>query len=110
VHSDERQRLGRALEVEQQKVWCDPGGAGARALGHRQRFTLQEACLAWAGIATIDQALVQEEIDTEQLVQVLPQWSSLPVDLHLLTASQLMPARVRLFGEILIQELTSATM
>jgi DNA-binding transcriptional LysR family regulator len=69
----------------------------------------KKLALQGVGIAVIDQALVQDEMNTGQLVQVLPQWRLLPVDLHLLTPSRLMPARVRLFGEMLVQALTSTT-
>jgi DNA-binding transcriptional LysR family regulator len=69
----------------------------------------KKLALQGGGIAAIDQVLVQKEMDTGQLVQVLPQWKLLPVDLHLLTPSRLMPARVRLFGEMLIKALTAAT-
>ena len=61
--------------------------------------------LKGAGIAVIDQALVQEEIHSGQLVHLLPQWALLPAELHLLTPSRLMPARVRLFGEMLVTSL-----
>lgn len=65
----------------------------------------KKLALKGAGIAVIDQALVQEEIQNGQLVQVLPQWALLPAELHLLTPSRLMPARVRLFGEMLVASL-----
>jgi DNA-binding transcriptional LysR family regulator len=69
----------------------------------------KKLALQGAGIAIIDQALVQGKMNMGQLVQVLPQWSLLPVDLHLLTPSRLMPARVRLFGEMLIKALPGTT-
>ena len=67
----------------------------------------KKLALQGAGIAVIDQALVQDDLQNGQLVHVLPQWALSPVDLHLLTPSRLMPARVRLFGEILVAALAT---
>lgn len=67
----------------------------------------KKLALQGAGIAVIDQALVQDDLQNGQLVHVLPQWALSPVDLHLLTPSRLMPARVRLFGEMLVAALAT---
>jgi DNA-binding transcriptional LysR family regulator len=62
-----------------------------------------------AGIAVVDQALVLEELQKGLLIQILPQWRLSTVDLHLLTPSRLMPARVRLFGDLLVEALQASS-
>jgi DNA-binding transcriptional LysR family regulator len=77
------------------------------------RFTLSSVSLIkklasrGAGIAIVDSALVQDEIESGKLYQVLPHWSLSPVDLNLLTPSRFMPARVRLFSDLLLETLST---
>ncbi len=68
---------------------------------------IRKLALKGAGIAVIDKALVQDELKAGALVLALPQWRLMPVDLHMLTPSRLMPARVRLFGDLLARALAS---
>jgi DNA-binding transcriptional LysR family regulator len=70
---------------------------------------IKKLALNGAGIAVVDQALVQEELQKGLLIQILPQWGLSTVDLHLLTPSRLMPARVRLFGDLLVEALQASS-
>jgi DNA-binding transcriptional LysR family regulator len=62
---------------------------------------IRQLTLAGAGIGVIDQGAAAEAVQAGQLLPVLPGWHLAPVPLHLLTASRLVPARVRLFGDFL---------
>lgn len=57
------------------------------------------------GIATLELALAQDDVAAGRLVRVLPAWRIVPVPLHLLTPSRLVPARVRLFVEYVAKSL-----
>lgn len=82
-----------------------------QAIAVQGRFTLgsvsliKKLALRGAGVAVVDYALVQDELRQGLLAPVLPKWSLSPVDLHLLTPSRLMPARVRRLGDLLLQAL-----
>ncbi len=69
--------------------------------------TIRKIALLGGGIGIIDQKMAKEDVVSGALVQVLPEWDLPPVDLHLVTASRLMPARVRIFGDFLARRLNS---
>lgn len=63
---------------------------------------IRQLTLMGAGIGVIDQTVAAAEgVQSGQLVPVLSEWRLAPVPLHMLTSSRLVPARVRLFGEVL---------
>jgi DNA-binding transcriptional LysR family regulator len=66
---------------------------------------IKKLAVLGAGVASIDGALVQDELKSGLLVRALPDWNLSPVDLSLLTPSRLMPARVRLFSDLLVTTL-----
>ena len=61
----------------------------------------RELALRGAGIAALDPRAVQRDLQDGHLRPVLPHWQLQPVPLHLVTASRLMPARVRAFAQAL---------
>lgn len=71
----------------------------------RSVFMIRELTLRGAGVGVIDQRLAASFVESGQLIHVLPQWCLAPAPLHLLTPSRLMPARVRLFREFLVERL-----
>jgi len=64
---------------------------------------IRQLTLQGAGIGIIDQQVAAEDVGAGRLLPVLPGWQMAPVPLHMLTASRLLPARVRLFGDLLSQ-------
>jgi DNA-binding transcriptional LysR family regulator len=68
-------------------------------------FMIRELTLRGAGVGVIDRRLAASSVESGRLVHVLPQWCLAPAPLHLLTPSRLMPARVRLFREFLVERL-----
>lgn len=68
-------------------------------------FMIRELTLRGAGIGLIDRRLAAASVAQGQLIHVLPKWCLAPAPLHLLTPSRLMPARVRLFREFLVERL-----
>lgn len=64
---------------------------------------IRQLTLQGAGIGIIDQQVAAEDVSAGRLLPVLPSWQLAPVPLHMLTASRLLPARVRLFGDLLSQ-------
>ena len=69
---------------------------------------LRRLALAGAGITAIDTTLVAEDVAAGRLQRVLPKWRIVPVPLHLLTPSRLVPARVRTFATFLANHLNRA--
>jgi DNA-binding transcriptional LysR family regulator len=95
-----------------------PGPDGARwvlmdAAGRREAVTVQarftagsvamarELALRGAGIVAIDLRAARDDVRAGRLQRVLAAWQVAPVPLHLVTASRLMPARVRVFAQAL---------
>jgi len=68
------------------------------------RFLRQLAAMG-LGIAVIDDAIARPAVVAGSLVRVLPDWSSPPVSVYALTPSKLLPARTRVFLEILSDHL-----
>lgn len=68
-------------------------------------FMVRELTLRGAGIGLIDRRLATASVAQGELIHVLPAWCLAPAPLHLLTPSRLMPARVRLFREFLMDRL-----
>lgn len=62
---------------------------------------IRKIALLGGGIGIIDQNMARDDVASGALVRVLPDWELPLVDLHLVTASRLMPARVRIFGDFL---------
>lgn len=102
-----------------------PDADGARwtlldGSGHREtvsvqaRFTAGSVAMAralairGAGIVAIDEKAAQDDLQSGRLETVLADWRVAPVPLHLVTASRLMPARVRAFASELEAMLASA--
>lgn len=67
--------------------------------------TIRKLALLGGGIGIVDQVMARDDVSTGDLVQVLPGWELPPVDLNMVTASRLLPARVRLFGDFLVERL-----
>jgi DNA-binding transcriptional LysR family regulator len=68
---------------------------------------IRQLTLLGAGIGVIDRVAAREDLAAGRLLPVLPQWKLEPVPLHMLTASRLMPARARLFGDFLAEFMAS---
>lgn len=62
---------------------------------------IRQLTLLGAGIGVVDARMARDDVAQGRLVPVLQGWNLPPVALTLLTASRLMPARVRLFGDFL---------
>jgi DNA-binding transcriptional LysR family regulator len=62
---------------------------------------IRQLTLLGAGIGVMDQSAAAADVESGRLVPVLPAWQLRPVPVHLLTSSRLLPARVRLFGDLL---------
>lgn len=69
--------------------------------------TIRKLAVLGGGIGIVDQVMARDDVSTGSLVQVLPDWELPPVDLNMVTASRLLPARVRLFGDFLAERLAS---
>ena len=70
---------------------------------------LRQLLLAGAGIGLVPDRLMLEEVSSGRAVRVLADWQAPPVDAHLLFRSRaLLPQRVRLFIEHLVQAQTLA--
>jgi DNA-binding transcriptional LysR family regulator len=67
-----------------------------------------QLALQGAGVGLLDQNLAQVYVGSGQLVRVLPDWSPTEVQVHALTTSRLIPARVRRFTEHLSRALSGA--
>lgn len=63
---------------------------------------LREITIRGAGIGLIDQVIAQVDVERGSLVRVLPDWTPSHAPVHLLTPSRLMPARVRMFGDLIV--------
>lgn len=86
--------------------WVLLDGTGRReSVTVQARFTAgsvamaRELALRGAGIVAIDQQAAREDLLGGRLQPVLAGWRVAPVPLHLVTASRLMPARVRAFAQ-----------
>lgn len=66
---------------------------------------VRELVLRGAGIGIIDQLIVREDVAQGRLVAVLPEWTLPDAPVHLLTVSRFMPARVRVFADMLTARL-----
>jgi DNA-binding transcriptional LysR family regulator len=85
--------------------WVLLDGSGRReAVTVQARFTAgsvamaRELAIRGAGIVAIDQLAARDDLQAGRLKPVLMHWQVAPVPLHLVTASRLMPARVRVFA------------
>ena len=65
---------------------------------------IRQLALLGAGIGIMDSPSADVEMAKGRLVHVLPGWRLPPKELHLLTPSRLSPARVRAFGDFLVQK------
>ncbi len=69
---------------------------------------LRQLLMAGTGIGLVPDRLMQEELRGGRVVRVLPQWEAPPVDAHVLVRTRtLLPLRVRLFLDHLVQTFTS---
>lgn len=89
-------------------TWRLLGPAGERqTVTAPSRFTAgsmamaRELALRAAGVAALDMRAAQGDVQAGRLAPVLPGWRLEPVPLYLVTASRLMPARVRAFAQML---------
>jgi len=64
---------------------------------------LEFLCRSGHGIGMIDLKATEQALKQGSLIRVLPQWQSVSSPLHLVTASRLLPARVRAFGDALVR-------
>jgi DNA-binding transcriptional LysR family regulator len=69
---------------------------------------LRQLLLIGAGIGLVPDQLMQNDVDQGRAVRVLPAWQAPAVEAHVLYRSRaLLPQRVRLFVEHLVQSLTA---
>ncbi len=67
---------------------------------------LHALALQGLGVAMINPIFVEDDLSSGRLVRVLPEWSGPTVAVTMLTTSRLQPARVRVFGDFLKQQLS----
>jgi DNA-binding transcriptional LysR family regulator len=61
----------------------------------------RELATQGVGIAALDPELARDDLALGRLIRVLPEWRLSPVQVHAITETRLLPARVRLFIEFL---------
>jgi DNA-binding transcriptional LysR family regulator len=67
----------------------------------------RELAIQGVGIAAMDHELARDDLALGRLIRVLPEWRLSPVQVHAITETRLLPARVRLFIEFLKARLSS---
>jgi len=67
----------------------------------------RELATQGVGIAALDPELARDDLALGRLIRVLPEWRLSPVQVHAITETRLLPARVRLFIEFLKGRLSS---
>lgn len=80
---------------QRQSVWVQ-----GRVVANSMQM-LEQFCRAGHGIALLDLKAAAAGLREGRLVQILPQWQGVGVPLQLVTASRMVPARVRAFGDAL---------
>jgi DNA-binding transcriptional LysR family regulator len=86
---------------------ASPGITGLVSVPISGRFVvsstlmIRQLTLRGAGIGVIDRTAAVADVKSGRLLPVLPDWQLDPVPLHMLTSSRLVPARVRVFGDLL---------
>jgi DNA-binding transcriptional LysR family regulator len=102
LRADTRNRLWQLSPVD---------GGRPRTVSVTGRFVsgsiamTRQLALLGAGIGAVDETMAHDDLTRGRLRRVLPGWRLPPVALTLLTPSRLMPARVRLFGDFLVERL-----
>ena len=89
------------------------GGAKGRAqtVAAKGRFVannvglLRSMAVAGGGIMMIADQMVQADCAEQRLVRVLPGWSPPDIEVHAMTSTRLLPAKVRLFVEFLVAKM-----
>lgn len=69
---------------------------------------LHRLCLRGHGIASLPVALVASDVDAGRLMAVLPDWRPSRIVVYALTETKLLPAKVRVFIDFLIDRLKAA--
>ena len=67
----------------------------------------RELATQGVGIAALDPELARDDLALGRLSRVLPEWRLSPVQVHAITETRLLPARVRLFIEFLKARLSN---
>ena len=68
---------------------------------------LRRLALQGVGVVALAEALADDDIRTGRLVEVLPEWRPPDVPVYVLTETRLVPAKVRVFIDFLVQNLKS---
>ncbi len=71
------------------------------------RGLLHQLALRGQGIAITAQDWVQDDLASQRLVRVLPEWSPPVVQAYALTTTRLLPAKVRLFLDFLVEHMAA---
>jgi DNA-binding transcriptional LysR family regulator len=66
---------------------------------------LRKMALQGMGVAALAEALVSGDVGAGRLVRVLPEWAPPAIPVYALTETRLLPAKVRVFIDFLIQNL-----
>lgn len=66
---------------------------------------LKRFAVTGMGIAVLAPEALRDELSSGQIIRILPEWTMPPVDVHVLTASKLLPSRVRLFLDYLFENI-----
>jgi DNA-binding transcriptional LysR family regulator len=85
---------GEAVEVEVRNPRMRSGNAGVRL----------QAAVSGLGVARITATFCAEAVSKGQLVQLLPGWQCSPLKIYALLPGRMVPAKVRLFLDLLEQE------
>ena len=65
--------------------------------------SIHRCVTAGVGVGWIDRELAARDVSDGHLIQLLDDWEMTPVDLHLVTASRWMPARLRALSDYLVE-------
>ena len=68
---------------------------------------LKRFALAGLGLAALPPDMIRPELATGRLVPVLPDWAQPTVEVYVLTETRLLPARVRLFLDYLVDHINA---
>ncbi len=78
-------------------------------LATNSQSLIRQLMLQGMGIGQLSRTQAAALLQNGQIVRVLPEWELDPVPLYILTASRLVPARVRVFVDFLVQKFERLT-
>lgn len=73
-------------------------------LATNSQSLIRQLLLQDMGIGQLSRTQASALLQSGRIVRVLPQWELDPIPLYVMTASRLVPARVRVFVDFLVQK------